>query len=198
MSSDIIKVVPDFISEEDVVFYIDMINRYEKSNLKDFFPSQEGKRLTLLFGNYENDVKFDPRVQETLALFSKEELDRLRSLFLRINEKIKITYNLDNNLYICSFFLAKQYSGAEVELHTDIDDREGNQHFEHSVILYLNTLEVGGDLTFVSPAYSYKPKKGDLVFFLTRAGGPHYVKTITEDRYSLVFWTTKDKRFELK
>ena len=198
MSSDLVKVASDFISEEDIAFYIDMINKYEKTNLKDFFPSQEGKRLTLLFGNYENDVKFDSRVQETLDLFSKKELDKLRSLFLRISGKIKVTYNLDNNLYICSFFLAKQYSGAEVELHTDIDDREGNQHFEHSVILYLNTLEVGGDLTFVSPAYSYKPKKGDLVFFLTSAGGPHYVKTITEDRYSLVFWTTKDKRFELK
>lgn len=197
MQSDVIKVASNFISKKDVAFYVNLINKYEESNLADFYPAQGGKRLTLSFGNYENDVKFDPRVQETLALFSEEELNKIRNLFLDILKQIKNTYKSDDSLYVCSFFLAKQYPGAEVMLHTDIEG-ETNNHFEHSVLLYLNTLEVGGELEFVSLNYAHKPKEGDLLFFSSRGSGPHCVRKIPEERYSLVLWTTKDKKFELK
>jgi len=197
MEMDKIEVAPEFVGEEDIAYYIDLINRLERDELDKFMVAQEGKRLTLIFGNYQNDVKNNLPARHTLDLFKEEELSRLRGLMSKIVDKLKDFYGVTDDLYMCSMFVAKQYPGAEVKMHSDVDNGV-NPHFEYSVVLYLNTLKVGGELRFASLNYAHKPEKGDLVFFPSKTTGMHYVKPFDEERYSLCFWTTKDKRFELK
>jgi hypothetical protein len=197
MELDKIEVAPKFVDKDDIVYYIDLVNRLEKDELDKFMIAQDGKRKTLIFGKYDNYVKNDFPTRLTLDLFKEEELAKLRELILKVVNKIKTFYNVNDELYLCSLFAAKQYPGAEVKLHSDIDNG-ANPHFEYSAVLYLNTLKVGGELRFTSLNYSHKPEKGDLVFFPSKTTGMHYVKEIGEDRYSLCFWVTKDKRFELK
>jgi hypothetical protein len=72
-----------------------------------------------------------------------------------------------------------------------------NLHFKYSAILYLNELESGGELSFLDFGYSYKPQAGDLVVFPTFGTGIHAVLEIPETRYSMPFWMTSDKTFDL-
>jgi hypothetical protein len=197
MKLDKIEVAPGFVDDADISYYIDLINRLEKDELDNFMVVQDGKRRTLIFGNYENDIKNKLLARPTMDLFKGEELVKVRSLISKILDKIKDFYSVTDDLYMCSMFVAKQYPGAEVGMHSDVDNGV-NLHFEYSAVLYLNTLKVGGELKFVSLNYSHKPEKGDLVFFPSKTTGMHYVKPVEEDRYSLCFWTTKDKNFELK
>lgn len=197
MELDKVEVSPQFVPEEDLEYYINMINRLERDHLDKFMVTQNNKRLALIFGNYENDIKNELLARPYFDILEEEELVNLRSLMAKIIDKLKDFYNVTDELYMCSMFFAKQYPGAQVVMHSDVD-RGANPHFEYSSVLYLNTLKVGGELKFASLNYSHKPEKGDLVFFPSKTTGMHYVKPVNEDRYSLCFWTTKDKRFELK
>ncbi len=197
MKLDKVEVARRFVGDEDVSYYIDLINRLEKDELDKFMVVQDGKRRTLIFGNYENDIKNKLLARHTMDVFSEEELVKLRSLMSKILDKIKNFYNVTDDLYMCSMFVAKQYPGAEVGMHSDVDNGV-NLHFEYSAVLYLNTLKAGGELKFASLNYAHKPETGDLVFFPSKTTGMHYVKPFQEERYSLCFWTTKDKNFELK
>lgn len=197
MELDKVEVAPQFVDEEDIAYYVALINRLEREHIDEYLLVQDGKRRTLVFGNYENDTKNSLPARPTLDLFTEEELVNLRGLMSKILNKLKNFYNVNDDLYMCSMFVAKQYPGAEVGIHSDVDNGV-NMHFEHSAVLYLNTLKVGGELKFASLNYSHKPEKGDLVFFPSKTTGMHYVKPFDEERYSLCFWTTKDKKFELK
>lgn len=192
-----VEVVPRFVPEEDLDYYINLINKLEQEHLDKFMVVQDGKRRTLIFGNYENDIKNELLARPHLDLFEEEESTKLRDLMSKILDKLKDFYGISDELYMCSMFLAKQYPGGEVGIHSDVD-KGANPHFEYSAILYLNTLKEGGELKFASLNYSHKPEKGDFVFFPSKTTGMHYVKPVAEERYSLCFWTTKDKKFELK
>ena len=192
-----IKVVKAFIKEPEIGLLIDCINRFETDKGGYFSIWQDGKRIALPFGNAQNDIKSDIVARRNLDLFDQSEKELVLDLFSRILEEITKFYSLDQNIYICSFWLAKQYPGAIIPEHMDTDGGV-NMHFEHSVILYLNTLGSGGDLTFPDLNISHKTEAGDLVFFTTKDTGKHLVERIPEERYSLVFWTTQDKRLELK
>jgi hypothetical protein len=185
-----VKVIKDFISKDEILFFTKLINQYETNHIDKFFSWQEGKRLGMPFGNSKNDIIDNVISQENLKIFEKEE-GLIRSLFKKIEKKIKETLFLNKDLYICSFWLAKQYPGGIVPEHSDLDEGRNN-HFEYSTILYLNTLEFGGELSFVDSGYSYKPEEGDLVFFPTKTTGEHGVLEIPEERYSLAFWLTYD------
>jgi hypothetical protein len=197
MELDKVEVARGFIDETEIDYYIAVINRLEEEHLDQYGLVQDGKRRTLVFGNYENDIKNSLPARPTLDLFTEEELVNLRGLMSKILEKLKDFYNVNDDLYMCSMFVAKQYPGAEISIHSDVDNGV-NLHFEYSSVLYLNTLKSGGELKFASLNYAHKPEKGDLVFFPSKTTGMHYVKPFQEERYSLCFWTTKDKRFELK
>jgi hypothetical protein len=192
-----IKVIKGFIKEPEIGLMIEHINRFERDKREYFSIWQDGKRIALPFGNAQNDIKSNIIARRNLDLFSQSERELVSYLFSRILKEITKFYALDRDIYICSFWLAKQYPGAIIPEHMDTDGGV-NMHFEHSVVLYLNTLKSGGDLTFPDLNISHKPEAGDLVFFTTRDTGRHLVERIPEDRYSLVFWTTRDRKLELK
>ena len=191
-----INVTRDFIDKKEISFYINLINQLEKDKLQHFSTWQNGNRIALSFGNSENDYQSNISARPNFDILSGAQVDAVRSLISRVVENMKTTYEVEGKLYVCSFWFAKQYPGGVVLEHEDTD--EGiNMHFEHSVLLYLNTVTAGGELVFTDLGTSHKPRAGDLVSFRTVGTGKHSVPEVLEDRYSLVFWTTKDKNYEL-
>lgn len=192
----VINVTRDFISKKEISFYIDLINELERDKLQYFSKWQNGNRIALSFGNSENDYKSNISARPNFDILSEAQIEAIRSLCFRVIENMKTTYQMVDDLYVCSFWFAKQYKGGVVLEHEDTD--EGiNMHFEHSVLLYLNTVTAGGELVFTDLGTSHKPRAGDLVSFRTVGTGKHSVPEVLEDRYSLVFWTTKDETYKL-
>jgi hypothetical protein len=192
-----IKVVSDFLSLDEIKEFVQIINKLEKEKPGHFSNWQNGKRLAMAFGNAEVDIYTTIYAQSTLESLGPEIRAKLYDLFSRIINKIAELYQTQKDMHMCSFWFAKQYPGATIPIHSDLDG-ENNSHFEYSVVLYLSTLKSGGVLCFPDLEYSYAPKAGDLVLFPTSGTGEHYVEEIPEERHSLVFWTTYDSKRELK
>jgi hypothetical protein len=187
-----IKVIENFMSEEDMKFfrhYNDYLleNKYDK-----FIKFYEGKRPVLSFGK---DLYHKERSHLTLDVVKEKEAE-IRGLFSDVTNKIKEVFNDEDELYVCSLWIAKQEPGAEVEIHEDTDGGV-NTHFKYSCILYLNTLSSGGELVFTDLDYTYKPKAGDLVVFESQTTGRHMVPEIPEERYTIPMWITADKDFAI-
>lgn len=179
-----IRLIKNFIKEPDLSSMVEYIDLLEATRVDDFLVSQNGKRLALQFG----DDMFHPTSHKDLAIASDKN-DLIKGYFTRIVDATKEAFEVETDLYVCSFWLAKQYQGAIIEAHEDTDGGH-NTHFRYSGIVYLNTMNSGGDLVFGEYDYSYTPEAGDLLIFPSQGTGFHEVKEIFETRYSLPFWMT--------
>ena len=97
-----------------------------------------------------------------------EKIDDIEYIVLKYFDKIikhiKESENENDELYISSFWLARQIEGGFLDLHSDTDVNQ-NMQFEYSCGLYLNDVNIDGTLDFPKLGYSYKPSKGDMVYW---------------------------------
>jgi hypothetical protein len=187
-----IKVVKNFIDDYQIKDFIDFIDLLERDNFKSFSVYQEGRRLALAFGR---DIYHEHNSHIDLSLLLKKR-EAVNKLLAKVSEATKALYEVDDDLYVCSLWFAKQYPGATVPEHEDTDDGH-NTHFAYSAILYLNSLSDGGDLVFVDLNYSHKPAPGDLVVFPSVGSGLHAVLEIPEVRYSIPMWLTLNRELDI-
>lgn len=189
---NIIKVVNNFLSEEEMKFFRDYED-YVLENMQDkMVVFNNGKRPLLQFGK---DFYPEYNSHESLDIISDIE-DKVRDIFSRLTSTAKIVFDDSNDLYVCSFWIAKQLPGANVAEHEDTDGGS-NYQFKYNAVIYLNTLQDGGELIFTQLGYSHKPVAGDLIIFKSVEAGMHMVNTITETRYTLPFAITEDKSFAI-
>lgn len=185
-----VKVIPNFIDDE----HIDSIINYIDQHQSEFTTSKSQKRFQLKLGRdlWHDDSHTD------LSLLGDLQDWVVRNYWPKLIDTIKSTYDDNNELFVASFWLAKQIDGAVVELHEDTDSGY-NTHFKWSGILYLNTIPEGGILEFPNINYKHSPRRGDLLIFPSFFGGEyvHEVKEIHHDRYSMPIWITEDKSFDL-
>jgi predicted 2-oxoglutarate/Fe(II)-dependent dioxygenase YbiX len=192
VTNESIKIVKNFLSDEECLDAIDYINEVIKNKIENFAIYQDGKRLALQFGK---DLYHGHLSNLTLRLVSKKENVFRKYFSMAIKETQEMFSDYDD-MYVSSFWIAKQFPGAIVPEHEDTDGGL-NTHFEYSAIIYLNTLSDSGELVFPSLDKKYFPQAGDLVIFPSRSTGTHRVEKINEDRYSLPIWITKDIKFIL-
>ena len=180
-----IKVAKDFVTEtelQELMGYIDLL----ESTLGDKFVSwQEGRRIALQFGE---DLYHSGTSYATLEMLGDKQ-EMIQTHFSRVIECTKRLFEVDDELYMSSFWVSKQYPDAIVDSHEDTDGGF-NTHFRYSGVLYLNKMKEGGKLFFHKYNYAHAPEGGDLVLFPSQGTGEHEVTEITQERYSLVFWMT--------
>lgn len=191
-AEDVIEVVSNFMDEPEMKFWRDYNDEILETKQPLLAVFEEGTRPILQFGI---DKCEEHNSHHTLDIVSEVE-HKLRNLFDRVITTTKDVFEDHRQVYMSSMWFAKQLPGAFVEEHEDTDDGYNTQ-FEYSAVLYLNTLQEGGELIFTDFDYSIKPKAGDLVVFRSVDGGMHKVNKIKEDRYTMPMWMTLDPKFAL-
>jgi hypothetical protein len=180
-----IKVIKNFLQDSELQEMMEYIDLLEETIGDKFSKWQDNKRLALQFGK---DLHHKETSSTDLSLLSSRK-EIIQDYFSRIVVATKKLFDVSEDLYVSSFWVAKQYPGATVIKHEDTDDGD-NTHFRYSGVLYLNTMEEGGELYFSDYNYSHKPDAGDLVVFPSQGSGEHEVAKIVQKRYSLAFWMT--------
>lgn len=190
MKSLPVRVIPNFLTSVECAAWIDYINELERSRPQDFtkYESSEGYRLALQFGE-----QVDAR--RTLDDIPEKELEA-RRIFSRIVKETGAAFDDINEIFVSTFWLAKQYPGSVIHFHEDTDGGV-DSHIVYSSLVYLNSQADGGELRFPRFDYTYKPQAGDLVVFDTQQAGMHGVMRIHEERYSLPVWMTRAPSFKL-
>jgi hypothetical protein len=188
---NLIKIIKNFIDKDDA----DKVIKHIDSNLEKFYldeRSLNGNRYSYRFG--KDNVHPDSRPY-------LDELSDIKDIVEKYNKKILLTtqkeFNDYRDLFLSSFWLAKQEAGADLTYHKDVDDGY-NMQYVYSAVLYLNTIASEGSLKFPVLRYEYMPQAYDLIIF--PADGIefyHGVDRVGEDRYSVPMWMTHDKNFEL-
>lgn len=187
-----IKIIKNFIDKEDLKAFIEYINL----NLDKFYVdprSKGGNRYAYKFGR----DAVHPDSRPTL-----DELHDIRELVDKYTNKAcgvtKEQFQHEGDLYLSSFWMAKQDPGAIVTYHKDTD-QDNNLQFKYSAVLYLNSMpEYTGKLRFPELLFQYCPEEGDLIIFPSHGDEfTHGVDWIAEERYSLAFWMTEDRHFIL-
>lgn len=191
MSNELpVRVVPNFLSIVECAAWIDYINELERSRPQDFtkYESSDGYRIALQFGEQIAG-------RRTLDDIPEKELE-IRNIFSRIVKETGSAFSDINELFVSTFWLAKQYPGSVIHFHEDTDGG-ADSHIVYSSLVYLNSQADGGELRFPRFGYTYTPRAGDLVVFDTQQAGMHGVMKIFEERYSLPVWMTRDPSLKL-
>jgi hypothetical protein len=183
-----IKIFNNFIDDRSA----DLIINYIDNNLNKFVSYQDDKYRILLFGK-------DKYHKESIEYL--EGIDEIKDLiieyFNKVINKVKNEFNYNDELYINSFWLAKQSDGSHLDMHND-SDNGNNTQFKYSCAIYLNDTIKDGELYFPYFNYKYKSIKGDLVCWpSTEPEYDHCIKKISSTRYAVLFWLTNDKDYAL-
>lgn len=181
-----VKVFNNFMNKSEARILIDYID----SNLNKFQTFQNGKYHILMFGkdnHHDSNTNFEiPEINKLIIKYFEKTIN-----------KIQIEFDDKSNLYISSFWLAKQEDGSNLGLHND-DDQGKNTHFAFSAGIYLNDVFKDGELWFPRLSYRYQPKTGDLVCWPSLGtNNDHAIQKISSDRYSMLMWLTKDPNYSI-
>jgi hypothetical protein len=170
-SSDNIKVVPNFLTKEEIEYLMDDIdNRHHIS-----FVSQkdhEGNPLTYMHQyNGLNDIyNIIERCREQIAKSYGIEKEKIRA---------KESY----------LSVVKWTPGTYLKLHVDDLGYVTDNHLP--VLIYLNDAYEGGEISFELHNISIKPNVGDFIVFPGNLHYPHEVKEVLSGvRYTLPIWFT--------
>lgn len=178
----------DFLSTEackDIIKFID-------TNLDKFNTGKYRRYFTLLFGKDHYHPESSTDMSPLLPI---------KNLISDICDKsiinIKENFNYKGELYISSLWLAKQTEGANLLIHSDTDAGV-NEHIIFSAGLYLNNVNVDGELNFPYIDFSYKPKAGEFVIWPSQPKEyEHEILKVTDTRYNVLLWFTSDKEYAL-
>jgi hypothetical protein len=177
-----------FVSESDCKEIINFI----ESNINLFSTGPKRLLFTLPFGKdgYHNESRFDLKLVDPIK-------DLVYKYFDLVIAHVKETYNDNSELYVNSFWLAKQKAGGIIPIHGD-NDQGNNKQFKYSCGTYLKTMTLDGTLDFEKLGYIYSPVEGDLVTWASQDPiYDHVVNKVSEDRYSMLFWLTEDPEFNI-
>lgn len=192
LSIEKIKVTDNLITDQDSQAFIDYID----GNLDKFVTdaSREIPNRHILRFGYD-EVWEDSKPDMSLIVDIKDLVNKYRDIMVA---KVKELYG-DEEIYLTSFHMGKQGAGAKVLRHLD-GAVDVNPQFKYSGIIYLNTVEDGGDLGFPNLEFSVKPQKNQFITFPAYDGiiFDHEVNKIGSDRYCLPCWFTTDKNLEVK
>lgn len=171
--SNRIKIIPNFISDEDCDIAIAMIDKFDsRDELQEF--------------NANMDVMVVPdNVPDGIAIIKKYS-DKILEEQRKHHGFLPPLYTTEGWL---SLWESGNYSGTHTDAHTDYE------YLIFTTVIYLNDSSeyVGGEIFFPNQGVEYSPKKGDAVIF--PCGGFEYVHGVNElidgRRYTIPMWHTK-------
>ena len=148
-----IRIVENFISEDEANFFIDYINKNKDDKSK--FP--------LTKGEVRGKIRSEANIPELVPLKNHDEaLEMIKSISNRTMSEFK---NISGKEDLCtsSFWMTRLGPNTVLPMHTD--DHKFAQHLYFSGVIYLNDEYDGGYIKFRDIDLTYKPKKYSAIFF---------------------------------
>lgn len=162
-----IKVIDNFISDEDIKI---ALNMFDTESLESF------KNIPWI-----NIISSSKKVNTFIKAFS----DKALSLH-------KEAYNLQMPIYTFEAFLTKWDEGKGTGVHHD--NHKGAEMVQLTTVVYLNDNYDGGEIFFPDFDLEIKPKKGQAIIFPAFTKDNPYLHGVHKiengNRYTLALWHT--------
>ena len=177
-----IKIIENFISEEDASLFIDYINLNYLNNDK----FELGEKAFAL-GNF----RYQANIPEKHSMSDHEEIDYLiKKYSAKFLDECYKFFEDDFELYMTAFWMTRFEKNTKLPPH--VDNHVDAEHLFRSGVIYLNDDYDGGYLRFLEHDLTYKPKRLSLVLFDSTY--MHEITNILSGmRMTVPLWATKDK-----
>lgn len=165
MFNDRVKIIHNFVSEEDCVKACNLLDEFDRT-----------RRLEVFNGN--EDVMVIPESDPECIEFVKKYSDLLLEEQRKFHGFLPDLYTVEGWMSLWLKHRAKSMA------HTDSHD--GYEHLIFSSVLYLNDDYQGGQIYFPNQGFYYTPRRGDAIMFT--CGGHEYlhgVKHVVGRRYTV-------------
>jgi hypothetical protein len=177
-----IKIIENFISQEDADEFISYIN----NNYLDNYKFSIGKRsLEDKTYRYQANIPEDYQISD-----HKEMIPLIKKYSDKFLIECKDFFKDDFDLYQASFWMVRVEKGTRLPGH--VDNHHGAEHLFRSGVIYLNDDYDGGHLRFFDHNLTHMPKKLSLVIFDST-----YLHEVTNMvsgiRLALPLWATKNE-----
>ncbi len=211
-----VKIINNFIDEEDIIFFTNYIDKNyldtEKFRHRTGVAFGKGLAARAVFPD-EKPASMFKELEEILNKYSHKFIEECKAFFsdqrdlffygasvTRLSEDIQLRIHVDIHhdledllVYSGIFYLNDDYKGGEIAFldNYNITEKDYIQYpnSDERVLFPLYEDSLGG--------FVYKPKRGDMVIFpaLKYHGG----KLISEGhRDSVILWATLDKKYEFE
>lgn len=186
-------VVKNFVDAQDIKVLIESIEASQHLAIS----GQDGKRLSISIGKVPlaSLSNVDP-LHEIHKVTLKSFPMTLQDVFNKITKSTadfaQRLFEDKAELHCSNAIFAKQLPGAVIASHID-SQPGGDEHLYYSAVLYLNTI-IDGNIEFPNLKVSHHPQEGDLLLYRSNhANSQHEVNLISEPRYSIPIFLSKDK-----
>lgn len=168
-SADSIKVIPNFLSEEEIEY---LMGSLTQDNLVTFVSQKDSN------GEPTNWMNIHKMIVDKFKLIK------------RIQSEVVKSYDFDRIVSRDRWLSVVRWDkGTKLQLHVDDLGYETDNHI--ATLVYLNDDYEGGEVAFATHDVTVKPKTGDLLIF---PGNMHYAHEVTEilsgTRYTIPVWFT--------
>lgn len=183
--SEKVKIIDNFISEEDAKVFYDYMTKNHKN--RDKFPATRGE---IQKGRY----RYEANIPETVSISAHLEIkDLIKKYSDKVVEEFKLFFGIET-LYPSGFWMT--ILGLDTRLPWHKDNHIHSEHTSHSAVIYLNDDYDGGFLQFHDLDFTYKPKKLSVVIF--SAEDVHRITRVRKGlRYALPVWATMDHEYDM-
>ena len=177
-----IKVIENFISEEDANAFIEYINK----NCLDTDKFAIGVKAL-----EDGNIRCQANIPEVHSLDNHKEMHELMHKYSgKFLEECYKFFQDEFDLYTTAIWMTRFAKNTQLPAH--VDNHPGAEHLFRSGVIYLNDDYDGGYLKFFEHEFTYKPKKFSLVLFDSTY--LHQITNVVSGvRMAVPIWATKDK-----
>jgi hypothetical protein len=177
---DGLLVVKNFITEEDIAEYYNIINKTTEEEWDKWYTDQLKVFTKSKFGREDVENLVKEGLYEITSNWNDKNLSFVgseihRSVDQRFND---VLAKSGENLVLSGFyFIQRMYDGVELVSH---HDQNTDESIKHAAVVYINDDYNGGEIFWAKKDFEMKPEAGDLLIFGGDPEWEHGVRFVTE------------------
>ena len=173
-------VVKNFITQEEIQEYMNMINNVTEKQWDEWYMSQLKVFTKQKFGREDVDNLVKEGLYEITSNWNDKNYSFINS---KIHHKIDKRFNqvlekTKEGLTLSGFyFIQRMYEGVELVSH---HDQNTDESIKHAAVIYINNDYNGGEIFWAKKDFEMKPDPGDLLLFGGDPEWEHGVRFVTK------------------
>jgi len=176
---DGLLVVKNFITEEEIAEYYNIINRTTEEEWDKWYTDQLKVFTKSKFGREDVENLVKEGLYEITSNWNDKNLSFIDSKIHRdVDERFnEVLSKSGENLMLSGFyFIQRMYDGVELVSH---HDQNTDESIQHAAVIYINDDYNDGEIFWAKKNFEMKPKAGDLLLFGGDPEWEHGVRFVT-------------------
>jgi len=173
-------VVKNFITEEDIKEYTDLINKTTEEEWDKWYTDQLKVFTKAKFGREDVENLVKEGLYEITLNWNDKNLSFIDApIHRRVDERFNKVLEKSGEGFVLSgfYFIQRMYDGIQLVSHYD---QNTDESIQHAAVIYINDDYNDGEIFWPKKNFEMKPKAGDLLLFSGNQEWEHGVKFVTK------------------